>query len=102
MENDERISRIQSFGYNVTEASFLCAAALHGGFFLRRQYAAFTGKVAGYADVALSEKALKFGHVKVTAMRHNRMLYHLCSIGRWARRTTATGVIVSRKRLSVD
>ena len=59
MENDERISRIQSFGYNVTEASFLCAAALHSGFFLRRQYAAYTGKVAGYADVALSEKALK-------------------------------------------
>ena len=53
MENDERISRIQSFGYNIPEASFLCAAALHGGFFLRRQYAAFTGKVAGYADVAL-------------------------------------------------
>ena len=79
MENDERISRIQSFGYNVSEASFLCAAALHGGFFLRRQYAAFTGKVAGYADVALGEKALKCGHVKVTALRHNRMLYHLCS-----------------------
>ena len=79
MENHQRILRIQSLGYNESEAPFLCAAGLHSGFFLRRHYATFAGKPPGYADVALGEKAHKYGHVKVTAMRHNRMLYHLCS-----------------------
>lgn len=75
----QRVSHLQSLGYNATEASFLCLAALHSGFFLRRQYAAFTGKVPGYADVTLGEKAVRNGHVRVTALRHNRMLYHLYS-----------------------
>ena len=79
MDNNQRILAIQSLGYNESEAPFLCAAGLHSGFFLRRHYAAFTGKVPGYAGVALAEKAVKYGHVKVTAMRHDRMLYHLCS-----------------------
>ena len=76
---DQRISRLRSFGYNAEEATFLCLAALHSGYFLRRQYAALTGKVPGYADVALGDKVLRLGHARVTVMPHNRMLYHLVS-----------------------
>ena len=79
MDNDLRVSCLQSLGYSTSEASFLCLAALHSGFFLRRQYTAFSGKGPGYADMALVEKALKFGHARAMTMRHNRMLYHLCS-----------------------
>jgi hypothetical protein len=79
MNNDQRISNLQSLGYNLAEAAFLCPAGLHSGYFVRRQYAAYTGKVPGYADVALGEKVVRNGHAKVTVMCHNRMLYHLCS-----------------------
>jgi hypothetical protein len=78
MDNNQRISRLQSLGYNAGEASFLCVAALHSGFFQRRQYSTFSGKGPGYADVALGEKLLRLGHATVTALCHNRKLYHLC------------------------
>lgn len=79
MDNNQRTSRLQSLGYNADEAAFLWPAALHSGFFQRRQYSAFSGKGPGYADVALGEKLLRLGHAKVTALCHNRMLYRLCS-----------------------
>jgi hypothetical protein len=79
MDNLQRISHLQLLGYNECEASFLCSAGLHSGYFLRRQYSTFVGKVPGYSDVALGERAVRFGHARVTPMRHNRMLYHLYS-----------------------
>ena len=47
MTNAERIQALQRLGYTEREAAFLCLAALHGGYFLRRQYAQFLGREDG-------------------------------------------------------
>jgi hypothetical protein len=41
MTDAERINALQALGYNEREAAFLCLAALHSGYFLRRQYHSF-------------------------------------------------------------
>ncbi len=38
MSSAERIAALKGLGYTEREAAFLCLAALHGGYFLRRQY----------------------------------------------------------------
>jgi hypothetical protein len=63
MTNEERIGAVQDLGYNEREASFLILAALHGGYFLRRQYAAFCGHEPRGSAECLIEKALLKGHV---------------------------------------
>ena len=40
---DERIARLEELGYTEREAAFLVLAALHSGYFLRRQYQEFLG-----------------------------------------------------------
>ncbi len=79
MTNQERISNLKTLGYTDREAEFLCLAALHSGYFVRRQFLAFVGKAFGWADVALAEKVVKYGHAKAQVLRHNRTLYNLCS-----------------------
>jgi hypothetical protein len=66
-------------GYTDREASFLCVAALHGGYFLRRQYAQFLGKALGGTAAALIEKVLAKGHGKGTTYATNTHIYHLCA-----------------------
>jgi len=39
----ERISLVRALGYSLRQATFLTTVALHSGYCLRRQYAAFTG-----------------------------------------------------------
>ena len=38
-----RCQAIEMLGYTPRQAQFLVLVALHGGYFLRRQYVAFTG-----------------------------------------------------------
>jgi hypothetical protein len=75
--NDERIMALQRFGYDAEEAQFLCIAALHSGYFLRRQYLNFIRGTKGWKDVALVNKLKANQHCRVTAYRHNCMVYHL-------------------------
>src|SRR5262249_52415089 len=49
------------------------------GYFLRRQFLAFTGGIKGWKDVALLEKLKARGHARSSVYRHERMVYHLCS-----------------------
>jgi hypothetical protein len=39
----ERVAAVQALGFNQRQATFLTTVALHGGYCLRRQYAAFAG-----------------------------------------------------------
>src|SRR5213592_572731 len=73
----ERIEGLQNFGYDLEEARFLCTAALHSGFFLRRQFLAFIDGTKGWKDVVLLNKLKANGHCRVTFFRHSRMVYHL-------------------------
>jgi hypothetical protein len=77
MTNEERINAVQYLGYNERQASFLVLAALHGGYFLRRQYAAFCGHEPGGSAECLIEKALLKGHVRAHATVNRTIVYHV-------------------------
>lgn len=79
MTDTERVRALTRFGYLEREASFLCLAALHGGYFLRRQVSSFIGVRDGGSTSELVEKALAKGHIKTSTWRKNTQLYHLCA-----------------------
>ena len=51
MADVERSRVLEGFSYTARQAHFLALVALHGGYFLRRQYVAFTGAAHGQAAV---------------------------------------------------
>lgn len=79
MTTEERIAAVRRFGYSESEALFLSLSALHGGYFLRRQYALFIDKKDGGNVTQLVQKALANGHVQSSTWRQNTQLYHLCA-----------------------
>jgi hypothetical protein len=54
MTDAERIKALQALGYNKREAAFLCLAAPHSGYFLRRQEGV---KKSGYSQLRLAAGA---------------------------------------------
>ncbi len=79
MTANERVQALSRFGYSEPEGTFLCLAALHGGYFLRRQYASFIGGKDGGNVTQLVQKALAQGHLRSSTWRQNTQLYHLCA-----------------------
>jgi hypothetical protein len=77
MRNDERKMAIQRFGYTEREAAFLCLAALHGGYFLRRQYAAFLQCQRGGNVERLLEKGVLRGHIRVHQSANQTQICHV-------------------------
>jgi hypothetical protein len=79
MTNLERRAALEGFGYTEREAQFLCLAALHGGYFLRRQYASFLGGQDGGNVTQLIEKVLDLGHAQADTYKANAHIYHLAA-----------------------
>ncbi|PWT96950.1 MAG: hypothetical protein C5B51_32330 [Terriglobia bacterium] len=79
LTNADRRNSLQRFGYTDREAHFLCLAALHGGYFLRRQYASFLGTQDGGNVTQLVEKVLDLGHAEADTYKANTHIYHLAS-----------------------
>jgi|SRR5579872_73552 len=79
LTNPERISALRQLGYTEREAAFLTLAALHGGYFLRRQYDHFLGQPDGGTAGQLIEKALAKGHAQAFTYRQRAQIYHLCA-----------------------
>jgi len=79
LTHQERIEALRAFGYSEREATFLCLAALHGGYFLRRQYCQFLGKETSGSAAALIERAVAKEHVKVSTYANSTHVYHLCT-----------------------
>jgi hypothetical protein len=77
LTNTERRSGLERLGYNEREAEFLCLAALHGGYFVRRQYAQFLRLQDGGTVSQLIEKTLELGHAHADTYRANMHIYHL-------------------------
>jgi hypothetical protein len=77
MTNEDRITVIEELGYTERQAAFLCLAALHGGYFLRRQYNAFLGLEPGGSAARLIDKATDKGHVRAHPSVNQTMIYHL-------------------------
>ena len=69
----EQTAAVQRFGYSAREAAFLGLAALHSGYFLRRQFCPKRGKAAD----ALCRKVLALGHARTAVYARNTHLYHL-------------------------
>lgn len=67
------------FGYSASESAFLALAALHGGYFLRRQVAQFFGGRDGGRVTHLVQKTLALEHARASTWRQNVQLYHLLS-----------------------
>ena len=79
LTSSQRVAALGRFGYTEAEAYFLCLAALHSGYFLRRQYAQFLSGKDGGKVSQLIQRLLANAHVKTSTWRQNTQLYHLCT-----------------------
>lgn len=65
----ERAAPLTEFGYRPVDAEFLAAAALLGGYFVRRQYLAYVGRRQGRADDGFLRTAESGGHAAAVVGR---------------------------------
>ena len=75
----DRIRALQDLGYTTRESEFLVIAALHSGYFLRREYRDFAGIESGKTAVLLEKKLLEARHALVTTYSFGTQIYHLRS-----------------------
>lgn len=75
--NAGAVSSLERLGYTPAEARFLELAALHSGYFVRRQFSEFVGCERGGADGRLIDKLLRYRHGQVQNPKSNRLVYHL-------------------------
>ena len=64
-------------GYTPRQAEFLVLVALHGGYFLRRQYVTFTGTTHGQAAVRFLGQSVAREHVRVLPYGRQGHVFHL-------------------------
>lgn len=79
LTSEERVQALRRLGYAEREARFLSMAALHGGYFLRRQYDRFLQQKDGGTTAQMIEKALALKHVQVFTYEHKIHIHHLCA-----------------------
>lgn len=77
LTDQDRIAALQRFGYTEREAAFLCLAALHGGYFLRRHYSQFLSRQDGGTIAQLIEKTLALNHARALTYHPRTNIYHL-------------------------
>jgi hypothetical protein len=68
---------IEELGYTLREAAFLYAVGMHSGYFLRRQFSAYIGRVKGAISQHFLSKAERRGHVRAIDYGQNRKVFHL-------------------------
>ena len=68
---------LQALGYTQREAYFLELAALHSGYFVRRQFNAFLGQPRGRAAADLIQKLVRRHHVTCDVFLRHAHVYHL-------------------------
>ena len=72
-----RCQALEMLGYTPRQAQFLVLVALHGGYFLRRQYVTFTGTAHGQAAVRFLAHAVAREHVRVLPYGRQGHVFHL-------------------------
>src|SRR5260370_39484030 len=77
MTTFDRVRALTRFGYSEQEAGFLSLAALHGGYFLRRQSTEFLGQQDGGHVTVVIETALDRKHAHASTYGHKIQVYHL-------------------------
>ncbi len=77
MTIEQRISAIQGFGYTEAEARFLCLVALHGGYFVRRQFLYSASCELGKRAQDFIDKLTARKHACREIYREDRHLFRL-------------------------
>ncbi len=89
---------LERFGYTTRQAQFLGLVAWHGGYFLRRQYVAFTGRAHGLATVRFLHQAVARGDVRALPYGRHGHVFHVCARPLYA----ALGEEHNRNRRTVE
>jgi len=106
----EGIARLEQYGYTPDEAGFLYLAALHSGYFLRRQFNEFLGQERGANAQRFVEKLVARRHAQRERYQVNQFVYHIRGKGIYSRlgqvdnrnRREKTPFIVKRKLMCLD
>jgi hypothetical protein len=69
---EDKIAKLQAFGYTEVEARFLCLVATHSGYFTLRQFLDFAHAKSGKRNARFVEKLFSLGHA--SARRYRRGL----------------------------
>lgn len=77
--DDQTAQALEALGYTTRQAQFLALVAVHGGYFLRRQFLAFTGRAHGLAAVRFLERAVTRGDVRFRPYGRQGRVFHLCA-----------------------
>jgi hypothetical protein len=110
MSDLERSRGLAYFGYTARQAHFLTLVALHGGYFLRRQYVQFTGGGHGLAAVRFLAKAAAHDHIRQLPCGRHGAMFHLYARPVYAalgqehnrNRRPAEWIAVVRKLMTLD
>jgi RimJ/RimL family protein N-acetyltransferase len=68
---------LEMLGYTARQSRFLVHVALHGGYFLRRQYVAFSGTGHGLAAVRFLAQCVARDHVRALPYGRQGHVFHL-------------------------
>jgi hypothetical protein len=74
---EQRIQAVEGFGYTAAEARFLCLVALHGGYFVRRQFLCSAGCELGKRAQDFIDKLTARKHARREVYREDRHLFRL-------------------------
>jgi hypothetical protein len=82
---EDAVENLSRIGYTRDEAAFLCLAATHSGYFVRRQFNDFLRQPRGGAAARFIEKLLDKGHAQVVNFRLHKLIYHIRTLKVYAR-----------------
>lgn len=110
MSDADRVTALECAGYTLRQAHFLVLVAIHGGYFLRRQYTAFTGHGHGLAVVRFLDTLVRRQHAQVLPYGRHGHVYHLFARSIYAaisqednrNRRPAEWMAVTRKLMTLD
>ncbi|HVR22986.1 MAG TPA: hypothetical protein VMU26_06660 [Candidatus Polarisedimenticolia bacterium] len=77
MTREQQIRAVEGFGYTEAEARFLCLVALHGGYFVRRQFLHSAGCELGKRAQDFVDKTTARKHACREVYREDRHLFRL-------------------------
>jgi len=77
--DDQTVHVLEAFGYTTRQAQFLALVAVNGGYFLRRQFGAFTGRTHGLATVRFLDGAVTRGDIRSLPYGRQGRVFHLCA-----------------------
>ncbi len=76
MTHDERAEALRWYGYTPRQAAFLATVLVHGGYFLRRQFAAFLRREDGGLITDLVQRLVRNAHARRHVFsRHTEVLH---------------------------